>query len=170
MGVKTSMENDTITLLLTLKFPKWVLQREDGNLYLERTVLWGSDCLDNNDTVAPSHAFIHRIHSADGDRHRHNHPWAWSVAVILSGGYGEERQYGDNPQHSTFREYSVGDVNILKPDDYHSIVTVEPDTVTLFLAGRKTQDWGFYVDGVHVPHNEYFKRSDAQHMTHFRQV
>lgn len=151
------------------KAPRWSLVHPDGSRYLTRSVLWGADCLDNHDPDAVSHAFVHQIHMADGDRHMHNHPWAWSVAVVLSGGYTERRyQQGWTPSgmHSweVSRTYLPGDVNILRPDDYHSIASVLPNTVTLFLAGRETHDWGFLVDGVHVPHRDYMQRSDAQAM------
>lgn len=141
--------------------PQWVLQHPDGSRYLTRTVLAGDDCL-NNHNGAPVHMFLHDIHTADGDRHLHNHPWRWSVAVILSGGYTERRRLWGIELRNT---YAVGDVNILRPGDYHSIISVLPDTRTLFIAGAEVNDWGFWVDGIHVPHDEYMRRSDAQAMT-----
>lgn len=152
--------------------PVWRLTREDGSPYLDRTVLWGADSLENHDPEAPSSAFIHRIYSSDGDRHMHNHPWQWAAAVVLSGGYTEIRRasYVNVTDDAVAvggaikRVYMAGDLNILRPGDYHSIVSVEPDTSTLFLCGREVSDWGFLVDGVHVPHAEYFMRPDCQHM------
>lgn len=153
--------------------PAWRLSHANGAPYLDRTVLWGADCLENHSPAAPSHAFVHQIHAADGDRHMHDHPWVWAVAVVLSGGYTENRHYGTWSANGcepvpTRCEYREGDVNILRPGDYHSIVSVLPDTSTLFLCGREASDWGFLVDGVHVPHAEYFKRPDVQRMTHAR--
>ena len=147
--------------------PTWRLSRADGSPYLDRSVLWGADCLDAHDCEAPTHAFVHRIYGPDADRHMHDHPWAWAVAIPLEGGYREHR-----PTHGgaafTSHVYRVGDLNILRPGDYHSIVDVLPDTTTLFLCGREVSDWGFLVDGVHVPHGDYFKRDDVQRMTHAR--
>lgn len=149
--------------------PHWELNHQDGSRYLERTVLAGLDCLDNHSADVPLHIFVHRIHTPDSDRHMHNHPWRKSVAVVLSGGYTEARtSRSRGPEHPLVRTYGVGDFNILEPDDYHSIKSVLPDTVTLFIGGAETQDWGFLVDSIHVPHAEYFKRSDAQHMSHRR--
>lgn len=152
----------------TIFAPTWRLAHADGSPYLDRTVLWGMDCLENHDPAQASHAFVHEIHTADGDRHMHDHPWAWAVAVVLSGGYTELRPPYDDSFGGCRRVYHVGDLNILRPGDYHSIVAVEPGTVTLFLCGRESSDWGFLVDGVHVPHAEYFTRADAQCMTHAR--
>lgn len=153
---------------------EWELRHADDSPYLTRYVLAGVDALDTHDPDAPFSVFVHQIHAADGDRHPHNHPWRWAASLILSGGYTEARNgQGDGRDlkckcHAHSRAYTVGDLSILRPDDYHRIVEVEPDTVTLFLCGRETHDWGFLVDGVHVPHAEYFKRDDAQHMTHAR--
>lgn len=152
--------------------PRWTLFHPDGRPYLTRTVVWGCDCLETHDPEAPFSIFIHEIHSADGDRHMHDHPWRWACAMPLSGGYTEDRARNGGPEsaaHARFGvRYGVGGINILRPGDYHSITHVEPGTVTLFLAGREAQDWGFLVEGVHVPHAEYFKRPDVQCMTHQR--
>lgn len=146
---------------------KWRLNHPDGRPYLTRTVLQGIDCLDNHDYSEPLNLFLHHIHTADSDRDCHNHCWRWSVAVILSGGYTERRpnQWSDR---DTITHYSAGDYNFLLPTDYHSVIDIEPGTTTLFLCGAEFQDWGFLVDGIHVPHAEYFKRADAQHMTTVR--
>ena len=141
----------------------WQLRHPDGSPYLTRTVLWGDDCL-NDHTGALMHAFVHEIHSADGDRHMHDHPWAWAVAVVLSGGYEEDRTGTQGSAHRVRLGYVAGDCNVLHPGVYHSIVSVLPNTVTLFLAGREVSDWGFLVEGQHVPHGEYFKRPDVQAM------
>lgn len=149
--------------------PRWTLFHPDGRPYLTRTVVWGCDCLETHDPEAPFSIFLHEIHSADGDRHMHDHPWRWACAMPLSGGYTERRpasREGGPGEIET--RYGVGDCNILRPGDYHSIVDVQPGTVTLFLAGRECSDWGFLADGIHVPHAEYFKRLDVQHMTHER--
>jgi hypothetical protein len=150
----------------------WTLRHPDGSPYLTRTVLWGADCLETHDASIPSHAFVHEIHSADGDRHMHDHPWKWAASVILSGGYTERRighWTSDGKTINWFpvveRTHRVGDLSLLNPKEYHSIVAVEPNTVTLFLCGREISDWGFLVDGEHVPHSAYFKRSDVQPMT-----
>lgn len=140
----------------------WVLRHADGSPYLTRHVVHGVDALEHHDPEVLTSEFVHEIHTADGDRHMHDHPWSWAVAVVLSGGYTERRGDGST------RTYRAGGLNILRPGEYHSIVAVLPNTVTHFLVGRETSDWGFLVDGVHVPHREYFKRPDVQRMTHER--
>ena len=144
--------------------PKWVLRHADGSPYLTRHVLWGVDSLDNHDPSVPSSGYVHEIHTEDMDAHCHGHPWSWCVGIVMSGGYTERRYISHGIE--TLIHYGVGDCNMMGPGDYHSIVAVEPQTRTLFLVGREVSDWGFLVDGVHVPHREYFKRPDAQKMTH----
>lgn len=136
----------------------WQLQHPDGTPYLTRHVLWGANALEDHDPTVPSSAFVHEIHTADADRHMHNHPWAWSASVVLAGGYTEMR---GGPGLEYTRAHREGDLVLFRPDDYHRITTVEPGTVTLFLCGRETHNWGFLVEGVHVPHAEYFKRADC---------
>lgn len=143
---------------LGLVLESWQLQYPDGAPYLTRRVLWGANALEDHDPIAPSSAFVHEIHAPDGDRHLHNHPWAWCASVVLSGGYAEER---DSSGERAALWHRAGDLVTFRTDDYHRIVAVEPGTVTLFLCGREVASWGFLVDGVHVPHREYFERADA---------
>jgi hypothetical protein len=146
--------------------PSWRLAHPDGAPYLTRTVLAGTDCLETHDPEQPFHAFVHQIHTADGDRHLHDHPWAWAVAVVLSGGYTEQRVEGAAPEFlPRSNVYRPGDFNLIRPWQYHSVVEVLPDTCTLFVCGPEISDWGFLVDGEHVPHAEYFKRADVQAMS-----
>lgn len=160
--------------------PRWVLRHPDGSPYLTRWVLLGCDALDNHDPAIPQSAFVHRLHTADGDRHLHSHPWPWSHGHVLSGGYTEKRctmVYGDRgPDYITNvvkLTYGPRTVNVLNnsgmESDYHSIVHVEPNTYTLFIVGPETSGWGFLVGTAAVPHKEYFKRPDAQKMTHARE-
>jgi hypothetical protein len=134
---------------------RWALRHPDGTPYLTRTVLAGVDCLDTHDPACLVHEFIHEIHSPDSDPDMHDHPWAWAVAVVLSGGYREARP-GENGLPWT-RTYRAGDLNVLRPGDYHRITAVEPGTRTHFIAGREISDWGFLVNGVHVPHRDYLR-------------
>lgn len=147
--------------------PLWRLSHPDGSAYLDRYCLWGDDSLENHGSE--SHCFLHRIYTADGDRDPHNHPWIWSMAQVLRGGYTEKRV--DALYVPVFHYYGIGDVNRLSNHDYHSVVSVEADTWTLFQAGKETQDWGFltwspsaYRVTEHIPHAEYFKRPDVKCM------
>lgn len=136
--------------------PVWQLQHPSGEPYLTRWVLFGADCLENHDPDCKLHAFVHEIHTRDSDRDLHSHPWSWSTAVILHGGYTERRYDSAGGQYD--RTYAEGDINILRHGDYHSIIDVEPDTVTLFISGAEISDWGFLVSGTHVAHKDYFQR------------
>lgn len=97
--------------------------------------------------------FLHKFYASDSDRHLHNHPWEWAKSLILKGSYQEEKAYGiDN--FVFFRK--PGDVNSITKLDYHRVTLCNNEPVyTLFVAGKRTQSWGFSVDGVHVPWQDY---------------
>lgn len=124
--------------------------------------------------------FLHQIHRPDKDRHLHNHPWPWASGIILTGGYDEVRTSGLNgsPEYFRYRSLWWNLRNVLETfwlkgpkefwtwrgyprashlyeNTYHRILTVEPNTFTLFLAGPRSKDWGFNVDGEHVPSRTY---------------
>ncbi len=152
------------TLLAALSLArKFVIRHPCGAPYITRHVLWGISSLSEHDPECVSSAYVHALHTPDGDRHMHDHPWNWSCGLILSGGYTERRSVFGAAVENTYRP---GDLNVLRHGDYHSILRVLPDTQTLFLTGREISDWGFLVDGEHVPHREYLARSDSQKMTH----
>ncbi len=156
--------NAADVFLRALSPRRFTIRHPDGSAYITRWLLHGCPSLEEHDREQPWSAFIHELHTPDGDAWMHSHPWAWSVGIILSGGYTERRRtYGRLSVEYTYR---VGDANMLELGDYHSIIAVEPNTRTLFLTGREIQDWGFLVDGIHIPHREYFKRPDAVQMTH----
>lgn len=159
-------------LSLSLKAAKtYDILNPDGSPYITRHVLWGQPALGDNghDRGPRNSAFIHRIHTADSDRHLHDHPWAWGIGVILSGGYTERRW--EVSRCSSFGKvienvYRPGDVNVLRHGDYHAVHRVERDTVTLFLTGPIIDDWGFLVDGARVPHREYLAARPENRFTH----
>lgn len=116
----------------------------DGSPYLTRTLF---------PRVGELRPMLHRIHRPDADRHLHNHPWKTARFRILTGGYVEERLVDGVVQRLTLRP---GDVNELDANTFHRIDSIEPNTWTFGLVGERVQDWGFLVDGVVVPHAEYF--------------
>ncbi len=115
-----------------------------GDPYLTRTLL---------PRVAGRRPVLHRIHRADNERHLHNHPWATATFRILAGGYTEERLVDGAIVERVLRP---GDENDLTASTFHRVRDVLPGTWTFGLLGERTQDWGFLVDGVFVPHKEYF--------------
>lgn len=114
----------------------------DESPYLTRTLL---------PRLRGHRVVLHRIHREDQDRHLHNHPWATASFLIVSGGYIEERlgRAGD-------QAFGPGDVNRLDASTFHRISYVAPNTWTIGLLGDRVQDWGFLVDGVLVPWQDYF--------------
>lgn len=138
----------------------------DGELYLERYYLSGemSERLaslwpeGSRPTPQPGHhpgkgtSYLHRFVKPDPDRHLHNHPWP-ARSVILSGGYRELRLVaGEVKSYSRYE----GDQVALLADTYHTIAELyDREVWTLFTHWDKVQGWGFWVDGVHVPHREY---------------
>ena len=87
--------------------------------------------------------FIHHFLGVDDDRY-HNHPYEWAVSFILAFGYVElriERSPGGLGSRATSKVYRFGKVNVIRANTYHKIIAA--DAWTLFIAGPKTQSWGF---------------------------
>lgn len=130
----------------------------DGTPYLTRWYVYPrkprtKDLEDDAVTpVSPFAVFIHFFHRSDADRDQHNHPWAKSWALILKGGYIEER--GDKK-----RVFYPGMVNVITKDDYHRVDLLYParGSWSLFVAGRNVGSWGFKrkATGEHVPWERY---------------
>ncbi len=140
---------------LVVRLPSRTITSPDGRPYLTRWYLWprGPRTTDDKETPsAPFAIFIHFFHRSDEDRDQHNHPWAKSFALILKGGYVEER--GD-----TVRTFRPGSINIIRKDDYHRVDLLDPQhgSWSLFVAGKNVGSWGFKdtATGRHVPWREY---------------
>jgi hypothetical protein len=95
--------------------------------------------------------FLHNFQDSDRDHELHSHPWKWGLAVVLSGGYREERVHdpltvqskGVKPLVRT-HTYLPLSINFLEAEDFHRIDLSEGDAWTLFLAGPERDDWGFW--------------------------
>jgi hypothetical protein len=131
----------------------------DGRLYLTRWYLWPKGPRTADDRVTPSSPFaifIHYFHRSDDDRACHNHPWAKSWALILKGGYIEERQVRGGTRHRVFRP---GHINVITKNDYHRVDLLDPSkgSWSLFVAGRNVGSWGFRntPTSKHVPWREF---------------
>lgn len=140
---------------IVAKLPFRTIVGPDGSPYLTRWYVWPSKPRTGDDEVtptAPFAMFIHFFHRSDADRDQHNHPWTKSYALILKGGYTEER--GD-----MVRTFRPGSINIICKDDYHRVELLDPKkgSWSLFIAGKNVSSWGFRDDhtGEHIPWKEY---------------
>jgi len=108
-----------------------------GKPYLERYYLgklFGHTC------------YLHRFVSSDDERNIHDHPWALSVALVLTGGYSEERLKWFSPDtgwHSVTRKLFPGKPNIIRGHHFHRITKPKPETWTLFIHSKRVKGWGF---------------------------
>lgn len=107
---------------------------------------------------------VHEILRSDLGRDPHNHPWPF-VSIILKGMYIEER-YDLKGVLTQRNVYGPGDILVRPANTWHRLDLVGGSVTTLFITGRKCQDWGFNVDGKFVPHREY----DLDRRTHERTI
>lgn len=143
---------------LVRRLPMAVIER-DNKPYLFRYYLWKS-----KKPNGPA-AFIHHIVDSDPDVELHDHPWDVSRAVILSGGYREQRYTTTYPWSEgmlgiTERLFTPGMVNTIRSNDFHRIL-LSPGTSawTLFIHGRRTKGWGFKTRyGEYRPHTERVRK------------
>jgi hypothetical protein len=128
------------------------LYHADGSLYMGRWAVfetrWWS-------------CRLHLIATPDFDRHHHDHPWPWA-RLILTNGYAEKRPVGLEPAFTRFgfelgytEIQTAGSFAFRRPTDRHKIVSVMPDTYTLFFYGRKVQWWGFYTPAGKIYWKDY---------------
>lgn len=157
--------------------PRWAYTiTTDGKPYLTRVLL--SRWLGLRRFVDVG-IYLHHFHRDDGDQPLHNHPWEWAASLVLSGAYVEERldqvvetvpsystkcgQQCDLPEcvvSGTVRQILtdtrlVRFFNRLTKADYHRVRELKGDVWTLFITGPRVSDWGFLVDGEHVPWAKY---------------
>lgn len=105
--------------------------------------------------------YLHHFHRPDIDRYLHSHPWRWAASVILTGSYDEERLEGVIGTEAITSTARVAHFNILRDTDYHKVLELHGDVWTLFITGpRLLTDWGFLVDGVHVPWRDYLGKDN----------
>jgi len=91
------------------------------------------------------YAYLHRFVRPDGDQFVHSHPWAVAKSLVLCGGYQEVRYDG---AAAVEVKLSAGDENTIVQSTLHRIVSVEPETWTLFVHSDWISDWGFATDWV----------------------
>ncbi len=114
-------------------------------------------------------ARLHHIARPDADRHLHDHPYPF-VSVVLRGGYVEALPVsqegiwkGDREEVRLLeRTTTLNPVLFREATDRHQIVSVLPDTLTLFITGPKPVEhkWGFYTPEGFVYWKTYLKEED----------
>lgn len=97
--------------------------------------------------------YLHRFVSSDSERHVHNHPWTWGRALVLTGGYEQDEVCDLCPDLNTYgaltRVKKIRFYNKVNHNTFHRILSVKPDTWTLFFHGPRLQidgqdkGWGF---------------------------
>lgn len=128
-------------MAVSTRLPYRVIPRPNGEPYLVRYYLIGG-LPDNENTNRRFKVFLHRFLSGDEEEELHNHPWERSVSLILSGGYKEERRFGDFVESRTIKP---GMLNFINADDFHRVDLLEDEAWTLFFAGKLTgRSWGFW--------------------------
>ncbi len=149
---------------IVVNLPHKTITSPDGRPYLTRWYVWPKGPRTDGDTDgvtpdSPFALFIHYFHRSDEDRDQHNHPWGTSIALVLAGGYHEER--GD---HS--RIVKPGMINVIRHDDYHRVELLKPKqgSWSLFVAGNRVQDWGFRdtETGEHIPWQDYLSEKEKR--------
>jgi hypothetical protein len=89
-------------------------------------------------------AFLHNIRGSDEPVY-HDHPWPY-LTLILAGGYWEHTpifDIGGVPIADSKKWYGPGSVIVSKPDHFHWLEMGKESTWTLFMRGKRVQEWGF---------------------------
>lgn len=158
--------------------PYYNIHGADGTLYMRRWWLLPRWCL-RFDAVRgypvpkawmPFSVRLHHIVEPDQDRHLHDHPFNFR-SVVLSGWYVEQCLFGQLDERAAAQVDGVADdlygtraIRHLKAGDtyrsaagrMHRIDGVsEGGAWSLFVMGRRVQDWGFLVDGRKVAWRDY---------------
>lgn len=103
---------------------------------------------------------VHHIVSSD-DRTLHDHPWTFAT-LILRGGYTEATPLTADGVVLSTRAFRAGAFRIVRASHWHYL-TLAPgqEAWTLFFTARKSQGWGFLVDGIKVPWRTYLDQRAA---------
>lgn len=104
--------------------------------------------------------YLHHFLNSDPDNELHNHPFDVSYSLILTGGYIEHRRHEGSDIVS--RILTPGCTNTIRHDHFHRVELIEKDAWTLFIAGKRIQDWGFWDPDTdtYTPWKEYLKPKD----------
>ncbi|MEZ0317120.1 MAG: hypothetical protein ACAH10_09520 [Methylophilaceae bacterium] len=136
------------------------LKHGDGSPYMRRFWLMPRWLLGEDEKGFPfPHKWVpilirlHHIQSEDWDRDYHDHP-SWYRTIIKTGWYKEKDIYGN------IHLRQQGETKTATADTFHRITEISEGGVwTIFIMGRKTNEWGFLVaiDGIirKIPWRKY---------------
>jgi len=116
------------------RFPKKIIPRPDGEPYLVRYYLLGRENRSFN-------VFLHQFITGDPEYELHSHPWESSWSFILTGGYLEERRFGEHVVVRALRPFSF---NVLKAVDFHRVILIKDRAWTVFVASKPMGTWHFW--------------------------
>jgi hypothetical protein len=87
--------------------------------------------------------FVHNFVASEAPTVFHDHPWTWGLALVIRGGYIEERCARDGTKR-TKRWLGLGRMNLLLPGVFHRVELRDGRPAwTVFVHGRKVRRWGF---------------------------
>lgn len=104
-------------------------------------------------------ACLHWINKPDPEPYLHDHPVTF-LSLILRGGYTEKRT--EDGIHVDLREHRWWNFIRAWSSDRHTIVRVEPRTLTLCLMSPKTREWGFHTENGWVYWRDYHHAQRAE--------
>lgn len=145
----------------------------NGEPYLRRFYLTPRRLDENGEDTEKYMGFgiyLHYFYRGDEDEELHNHPWEKALSFILAGGYNEERRECCRiPGRSDVYSVVIHDIkprsfNKILANDFHRVVKKPgvPHVWTLFVTGKRVQDWGFWnrKTGQYIPHEEFVNQAD----------
>lgn len=131
-----------------LRTPRTIMDRDGGTPYLSRWYVVGKQPeVDRHGNPTGNVAkddvqvLLHRFHRGDHDGELHSHPWRWAVAIVLAGGYVEERRVGDRV---VSRWCGPGTVNVIRAEDFHRVDLIGTESWSIFITGPKVASWFFW--------------------------
>ena len=142
--------------------PYFHIYGPDGRLYMRRWWLLPKWCLRVDPKCGalmpkpwmPFSIRLHHIMRPDADRHLHDHPFNFR-SILLQGWYVERRPDGG-------RTITSGETYRAPATRWHRISQLSEGGVwSLFIMGRRVNDWGFLVDGEKVPWQRYLSELQA---------
>lgn len=142
--------------------PYFDIYGSDGTLYMRRWWLLPKWCLRFDPKCGalmpkpwmPFSIRLHHIMRPDADRHLHDHPFNFR-SILLAGTYIEQAE-------DRFRMFEAGDTYRSPAGRFHRLDDIDPAGVwSLFIMGRRVNDWGFLVDGEKVPWQRYLSEREG---------